>query len=169
MDPQALGPGICRSCWKNYQGSSKPFTQVLDSVITVTNDLQMEEYCACVHPTPPPSHKPTTTGFNLGDLASQYKLEDMSRLLEILLRKNTKPISSCCLPRRQISLNFGALSTPPRSLVESARVRQTLADSGGLIRLNWTVLPLPKVFVHQSPVQLSPVQLSLSLADSGQL
>ena len=37
----------------------------------------MEEYCACVHPTPPPSRKLTMTGFNLGDLASQYKLEDM--------------------------------------------------------------------------------------------
>ena len=77
MDPQALGPGICRPCWKNYQGSSKPFTRVLDSVITVTNDLEMEEYRARVRPTPPPSRKPTTTGFNLGDLASQYKLEDM--------------------------------------------------------------------------------------------
>lgn len=37
----------------------------------------MEEYRARVRPTPPPSRKPTTTGFNLGDLASQYKLEDM--------------------------------------------------------------------------------------------
>jgi len=54
---------------------------------------------------------------------------------------------------------MGALSTPPRSL----------AGSGGLTRLNRTVLPLPKVFVDQSPVRLSPVQLSLSLADSGGL
>ena len=71
-------------------------------------------------------------------------------------------------------LGSGALSTPPRSLAKSARVRQSppessgvqwsLADSGRLTRLNWTVLPLPKVFVDQSPVQLS-----LSLADSGGL
>ena len=37
----------------------------------------MEEYRARVRPTPPPSRKPTTMGFNLGDLASQYKLGDM--------------------------------------------------------------------------------------------
>jgi len=35
---------------------------------------------------------------------------------------------------------------------ESARVWRSLADSGGLTRPNWTVLPLPKVFVDQSPV-----------------
>jgi len=52
------------------------------------------------------------------------------------------------------------------SLPESARVRRTLADSTGL---NQTVLRLPKVSVNQSPVRLSPVQLSLSLMDSGGL
>ena len=55
-------------------------------------------------------------------------------------------------------------------------VRQSPVDSGGLTGLNRTVLPLPKVCIDQSPVQLSPVRLSLvqgglwwTLPDSGQL
>ena len=95
----------------------------------------------------------------------------------------------CALPPPAFAIPVplsGALSTPPRSPAESARVRLSPpdsgsvrwspADSGGLTGLNRTVLPLPKVCIDQSPVQLSPVWLSLvqgrlwwTLPDSGQL